>query len=104
MSVITGFLVRRKQGPGEVPPLAPRRREHSSAHMCLPRLPSSEQGAGKTTLINHILRDKHGKKIAVIENEFGEVRLAVMLCCHFALRTARQPTFARSRLALTTAL
>lgn len=30
-------------------------------------------GAGKTTLLNHILEANHGKKIAVIENEFGEV-------------------------------
>src|SRR3990172_5665243 len=30
-------------------------------------------GAGKTTLLNRILREEHGKKIAVIENEFGEV-------------------------------
>eukprot|EP00878_Enallax_costatus_P000297 GHUV01000370.1.p1 GENE.GHUV01000370.1~~GHUV01000370.1.p1 ORF type:complete len:381 (+),score=104.97 GHUV01000370.1:147-1289(+) len=30
-------------------------------------------GAGKTTLVNHILQGTHGKKIAVIENEFGEV-------------------------------
>ena len=30
-------------------------------------------GAGKTTLLNRILSDKHGKRIAVIENEFGEV-------------------------------
>ena len=30
-------------------------------------------GAGKTTLVNHILTSKHGLKIAVIENEFGEV-------------------------------
>ena len=30
-------------------------------------------GAGKTTLLNHILSENHGRKIAVIENEFGEV-------------------------------
>ena len=30
-------------------------------------------GAGKTTLLNRILTDQHGKKLAVIENEFGEV-------------------------------
>ncbi len=29
--------------------------------------------AGKTTLVNHILTAEHGKRIAVIENEFGEV-------------------------------
>jgi len=30
-------------------------------------------GSGKTTLLNHILTATHGKKLAVIENEFGEV-------------------------------
>jgi G3E family GTPase len=30
-------------------------------------------GAGKTTLLNRILSENHGKKLAVIENEFGEV-------------------------------
>ena len=30
-------------------------------------------GSGKTTLLNRILGEEHGKKIAVIENEYGEV-------------------------------
>lgn len=30
-------------------------------------------GSGKTTLVNRILSEQHGEKIAVIENEFGEV-------------------------------
>jgi len=29
-------------------------------------------GSGKTTLLNRILSERHGRKIAVIENEFGE--------------------------------
>ena len=30
-------------------------------------------GAGKTTLLNRILTEHHGQRIAVIENEFGEI-------------------------------
>jgi G3E family GTPase len=30
-------------------------------------------GAGKTTLLNHILSKQHGMRVAVIENEFGEI-------------------------------
>ena len=32
-------------------------------------------GSGKTTLINRILGEQHGRKIAVIVNEFGEVSI-----------------------------
>ena len=30
-------------------------------------------GSGKNTLLNHILTANHGKRIAVIANEFGEI-------------------------------
>ena len=30
-------------------------------------------GAGKTTLLNHILTANHGRKYAVVINEFGEL-------------------------------
>ncbi len=30
-------------------------------------------GSGKTTLLNHILSEEHGLRIAVIQNEFGEI-------------------------------
>lgn len=30
-------------------------------------------GSGKTTLLNRILAENHGKRIAIIENEFGEI-------------------------------
>lgn len=32
-------------------------------------------GSGKTTLINRILREQHGRKIAVIVNEFGAISI-----------------------------
>ena len=39
-------------------------------------------GAGKTTLLNRILTDNHGLRIAVIENEFGEVGVDHELVIH----------------------
>jgi len=32
-------------------------------------------GAGKTTLVNYILKEQQDWKIAVLENEFGEVSI-----------------------------
>jgi G3E family GTPase len=39
-------------------------------------------GSGKTTLINRILREEHGRKIAVIVNEFGEISIDGQLVIH----------------------
>lgn len=39
-------------------------------------------GSGKTTLLNRILKENHGKKIAVIENEFGEIGVDQELVIH----------------------
>lgn len=39
-------------------------------------------GSGKTTLLNHILKGNHGKKIAVIENEFGEKNIDYEFVIH----------------------
>lgn len=39
-------------------------------------------GSGKTTLINRILSEQHGRKIAVIVNEFGEVSIDGQLIVH----------------------
>jgi G3E family GTPase len=39
-------------------------------------------GSGKTTLINRILREQHGRKLAVIVNEFGAVSIDGQLVVH----------------------
>ncbi len=39
-------------------------------------------GSGKTTLLNKILKQNHGRKIAVIENEFGEINLDYEFVLH----------------------
>ena len=44
-------------------------------------------GAGKTTLVNYILKEQNEWKIAVLENEFGEVSIddglgKSLLSCH----------------------
>jgi len=41
-------------------------------------------GSGKTTLLNHILSADHGLRLAVIQNEFGEVGVDHLLTAeHF---------------------
>jgi hypothetical protein len=32
-------------------------------------------GSGKTTFVNHLLREAHGLKVAIIENEYGETAI-----------------------------
>ena len=44
-------------------------------------------GAGKTTLVNYILQQQHGMRIAVIENEFGAIGIDEELVQH-NVRTA----------------
>ena len=44
---------------------------HASTHQ--PQVITGFLGSGKTTLLNYILSQPHGKRIAVIENEFGAV-------------------------------
>ena len=51
-------------------------------HECVPQVPvtivTGFLGAGKTTLINHVLTANHGKRVAVIENEFGACNMVAL--------------------------
>mmetsp|Transcript_55034 Transcript_55034/g.141672 ORF Transcript_55034/g.141672 Transcript_55034/m.141672 type:complete len:799 (-) Transcript_55034:367-2763(-) len=47
-------------------------------------------GAGKTTVLNHLLRDQRKKKFAVIENEFGAVPIDNELLQNSAMDLAEQ--------------
>ncbi|XP_051144625.1 uncharacterized protein LOC127260755 [Andrographis paniculata] len=57
------------------PPVELRGNQHSDASQAPPvgvTVITGYLGAGKSTLVNHILNGQHGKRIAVILNEFGE--------------------------------
>ena len=47
--------------------------------MSLPRLPltvvGGYLGAGKTTLINRLLREDHGQRVLVMVNDFGAINI-----------------------------
>jgi molybdopterin-guanine dinucleotide biosynthesis protein len=47
-------------------------------------------GSGKTTLINYILTENHGKRIAIIENEFGAIDIDSSLISSNAKLTAKE--------------
>ena len=44
-------------------------------------------GAGKTTLVNYILKEQHGKKIAVILNGLYSPRILRILCASLTANT-----------------
>lgn len=46
-----------------------------------PKVVTGFLGSGKTTLVNHILKEDHGLKIAVVENEYGQPPLLGAWCC-----------------------
>jgi len=56
-------------------PRSARRKQHHGR--CCTRIPvtvlTGYLGSGKTTLLNRILSETHGKRLAVIVNEFGAV-------------------------------
>ena len=75
LSVPIVFLVRCSAttvGSGRNPrPFPSRLGPRTVAH--LPTIVLGFRRSGKTTLLNHILKGDHGKRIVVIENEFGEI-------------------------------
>src|SRR5689334_9991881 len=44
-------------------------------------------GAGKTTLVNHLLRGGHGRRIAVMVNDFGAINIDAELVADRAADT-----------------
>ncbi len=47
-------------------------------------------GSGKTTLVNRLLAEAHGERVAVIENEFGEVGVDAEFLAHSGAETIIQ--------------
>lgn len=50
-------------------------------------------GSGKTTLLNYILRTQNTERIAVIENEFGDIAIDDILVCALAVHREMSSIF-----------
>jgi len=60
---------------GDIFPLAPQEKTIPEGDKTPVTILTGFLGAGKTTLLNYILQEQREKKIAVIENEFGEISI-----------------------------
>ena len=80
VTIITGFLGAGKTTLGEITLASPNApREDSPGFLVLTPSSGSDSSSlsptffRRSSAVNHILTAKHGKRIAIIENEFGEV-------------------------------
>lgn len=74
---------------GDLPRLPPQLVDVSSQKKVPLTILTGYLGAGKSTLLDHILTAQHGRKIAVIMNEFGQSN-------DIEGKYSRSPTFSRT--------
>ncbi|KAF6028709.1 CBWD1 [Bugula neritina] len=67
-----GDVLLEEEDDDEIPTLIPVVSELGESRSVPVTIITGYLGAGKTTLLNYILSENHGKRIAVIMNEFGE--------------------------------
>ena len=76
VTIITGFLGAGKTTLGEITLASPNAPQEGSPDFLFERqvpVLTPPPSPRRSSVVNHILTAKHGKRIAVIENEFGEV-------------------------------